>query len=81
MILDAATSALDTEAEAQVHEAHSRLVQERTVLAIAHRLSTVRDASEILVMEDGRIVERGAHGVLMANSGPYSRLVARQICD
>ncbi len=81
LILDEATSALDTEAEAQVQEALSRLVQERTVLAIAHRLSTVRDASEILVMEDGRIVERGAHGVLMANSGPYSRLVARQIGD
>ncbi len=81
LILDEATSALDTQAERAVQEALGRLMKDRTVLAIAHRLSTVRDASEILVIAGGRIVERGAHGLLMGMDGAYSRLVARQISD
>jgi subfamily B ATP-binding cassette protein MsbA len=74
LLLDEATSALDAESEAKVQEALARLAKGRTVLVIAHRLATVRDADRILVLDGGRIVEFGAHGDLMARNGLYTRL-------
>jgi subfamily B ATP-binding cassette protein MsbA len=74
LLLDEATSALDSESEAKVQDALARLAKGRTVLVIAHRLATVRDANRILVLDSGRIVEMGAHGDLMAKGGLYTRL-------
>jgi subfamily B ATP-binding cassette protein MsbA len=78
LILDEATSALDAESEALVQEALERLMKERTVLAIAHRLSTVRNADRIVVIDDGQIVEHGSHDTLVAAEGPYARLIKHQ---
>lgn len=78
LILDEATSALDSESERLVQEALETLLTNRTALVIAHRLSTIRRADEILVLSEGRIVERGRHDALIAAGGPYSRLVALQ---
>jgi ATP-binding cassette, subfamily B, bacterial MsbA len=74
LILDEATSALDTESEHLVQAAIDELLSGRTVLVIAHRLSTIRRADQIVVMEAGRIVERGRHDELLAHSGVYRRL-------
>jgi subfamily B ATP-binding cassette protein MsbA len=74
LILDEATSALDTESERLVQQAIDRLMQERTVLVIAHRLATVRDADEIVVLEAGRVVQRGSHEELLRAGGLYRRL-------
>jgi subfamily B ATP-binding cassette protein MsbA len=81
LILDEATSALDSESERLVQQAIDRLLKGRTVFVIAHRLSTVVTASQILVLEDGRIVERGTHDALLAGGGTYSRLHALQFTD
>jgi subfamily B ATP-binding cassette protein MsbA len=74
LILDEATSALDTESERLVQEAIERLMRDRTVLVIAHRLATVREADRILVLEEGRLVEAGRHADLHALGGMYRRL-------
>ena len=74
LILDEATAALDTESERAVQEALERLMSSRTTIAIAHRLSTIRDSDEIIVMKDGRVVERGTHASLTALGGYYKRL-------
>ena len=74
LILDEATSALDTESERLVQDALTRLMGGRTSLVIAHRLSTIRHADLIVVLQDGRIVERGTHEDLVANHGLYSHL-------
>jgi subfamily B ATP-binding cassette protein MsbA len=74
LILDEATSALDTESERLVQQAIDRLMRDRTVLVIAHRLATVRHADQILVLDGGRVVERGTHDALLAAGGLYRRL-------
>ena len=81
LILDEATSALDTESERLVQQAIDRLMRERTVLVIAHRLATVRDADEIVVLDAGGVVERGTHEALYRAGGLYRRLHDLQFRD
>ena len=81
LILDEATSALDTESERLVQQAIERLMHHRTVLVIAHRLATVRNADEIVVLEAGRVVQRGTHEELLQTSGLYRRLYDLQFRD
>lgn len=81
LILDEATSALDTESERKVQEALARLMSGRTTLVIAHRLSTVESADQIIVMKDGRIVETGTHAELIAKDGQYAALYRMQFAD
>ncbi len=74
LILDEATSALDTESEKAIQSALDELQKDKTVLVIAHRLSTIEKADEILVVDDGEVVERGSHQQLLANDGAYAQL-------
>ena len=78
LILDEATSALDSESEMLVQEAINNLMKSRTTLVIAHRLSTIQNADEILVINEGKIVERGSHNELMKLDGIYQKLTAMQ---
>jgi subfamily B ATP-binding cassette protein MsbA len=78
LILDEATSSLDTESERLVQDAINNMMQNRTSLVIAHRLSTIRHADEIIVLQKGKIVERGTHDCLMQQNGFYRRLVEMQ---
>jgi ATP-binding cassette subfamily B protein len=79
LVLDEATSALDAESEHLVKEALDRLMHGRTTLIIAHRLSTVRDADRVLVIDGGVIAQSGTHDELMTQEGLYKRLVERQL--
>ena len=81
VILDEATAHLDSQSEAAVQEALVEALSGRTSLVIAHRLSTIRAADEILVLEEGNIVERGTHGELLARGGRYSELYRTQFAD
>ncbi|MGB3625912.1 MAG: ATP-binding cassette domain-containing protein, partial [Henriciella sp.] len=79
LVLDEATSALDSATEAAVQDALDEASKGRTTLMVAHRLSTVQNADEIIVLEAGRIVERGSHASLLREDGAYARMWARQI--
>ncbi|MDF5341533.1 ATP-binding cassette domain-containing protein, partial [Vibrio parahaemolyticus] len=74
LILDEATSALDTESERAIQAALDELQKDKTVLVIAHRLSTIEKADEILVVDDGAIIERGNHAELIEKNGAYAQL-------
>ncbi|MCF6231846.1 MAG: ABC transporter ATP-binding protein/permease [Rhodobacteraceae bacterium] len=81
LLLDEATSALDSDTEAEIKDALMRAGQGRTVITIAHRLSTIAEADQIIVLEQGEIVERGTHDALLARSGRYAHLWNRQQMD
>jgi ABC-type multidrug transport system fused ATPase/permease subunit len=81
LILDEATSALDAESEHLVQEALERLMQGRTTLVIAHRLSTVKGADRVVVLDGGKIVQSGPHAQLVGEDGLYQRLVQRQFAS
>ena len=78
MLLDEATSALDSETEHDIQGALMRAGQGRTVITIAHRLSTVSEADRIVVLEQGQVVEQGSHEALLAADGRYAQLWYRQ---
>ena len=78
LILDEATSALDSRTEASIQQVLKDMTQQRTTIVVAHRLSTVVDADEIIVLEQGRIAERGSHAALVASGGLYAQMWAQQ---
>ena len=78
ILLDEATSSLDSESEKLVHEALEKQMKNRTSLIIAHRLSTIQKADVILVVNDGKIIEKGKHEELISKNGVYSKLIKLQ---
>jgi ATP-binding cassette subfamily B protein len=78
MIFDEATSALDSRTEQAIQKELNAIARGRTTLVIAHRLSTVMDADEILVLDQGRVIERGRHAALLAGGGAYAQMWALQ---
>ena len=78
VILDEATASVDADNERAIQEAISELCKNKTLLVIAHRLKTIKDADQILVISDGRIVERGDHNSLMNENGVYAHMVSLQ---
>ena len=81
LVLDEATSAVDAQSEALIQQALARVMEGRTTFVIAHRISTVRRADRIVVVDEGRIVEQGNHRELLARKGSYDRLFAEQLMD
>jgi subfamily B ATP-binding cassette protein MsbA len=81
LILDEATSALDSESERLIQRALEHLMKNRTTLIIAHRLSTIENADEIVVMEQGAVLEQGSHSVLLAQGGHYAALHRLQFAE
>jgi subfamily B ATP-binding cassette protein MsbA len=81
LILDEATSALDTESERKIQDALESLMQNRTTLVVAHRLSTIENADKIVVMEKGAILEAGTHQELVAADGHYAHLYKLQFSE
>jgi subfamily B ATP-binding cassette protein MsbA len=81
LILDEATSSLDTKSERRIQDALNALMENRTTLVIAHRLSTVESADQIIVLDRGQVVESGTHGELLAANGHYSALYRMQFSD
>ena len=81
LILDEATSSLDAESESLVQDALERLMARRTSLVIAHRLSTVRNADRVVVLDGGQVIETGTHHQLMDVDGLYRRLVSKQLVE
>jgi ABC-type multidrug transport system fused ATPase/permease subunit len=81
LLLDEATSALDAESEHLVQEAIDRAMKGRTVLVIAHRLSTVRNADKVIVINDGDVAEEGTHDELLQLNGVYKKLILRQLAS
>jgi ATP-binding cassette, subfamily B, bacterial len=79
LLLDEATAALDSESEEAIREALGRLMRGRTVIAIAHRLATLRNFDRVVMLQSGRIVEDGPPALLMQGGGPYRELVAREM--
>jgi ABC-type multidrug transport system fused ATPase/permease subunit len=78
LLLDEATSAVDTETEQEIQQAISKIIGHRTIIVIAHRLSTIKRANLIIVLQDGKIAERGTHDELVAKQGIYASLVDYQ---
>jgi len=81
LVLDEATSAIDTITEARLQHALAALLKGRTSFVVAHRLSTIRRADQVLVMDHGHIIERGRHAELLAHGGEYARLYHQFVSD